>query len=135
MSFTIFQNQKTPFQAINTTTSKSRKTDIFPKGITHAFFPKVAFFGTLFFYAIQGNKMFFTIFQNEKTPFQVIKIRGSKSRKIDTFSMWLTHGFGPKMGMFALFFFQALQHGKMSLTVLYNEKTPFQTIKTRSHKV
>ena len=31
---------------------KQSKIDIFPKGVTHAFFPKVAIFETLFFYAI-----------------------------------------------------------------------------------
>ena len=33
MSFTIFQKEKTPFQAIKTSISKSRKTDIFFKRV------------------------------------------------------------------------------------------------------
>ena len=122
MSFTISQNQKTPFQAINTTTSKSPKIDIFPKGVTHAFFPKVAIFGTFFFMQYRAAKCFFTIFQNEKTPFQAIKMRGSKSRKIDTFSMWLTHGFGPKMGIFATFFFSYYSMGKCPLRYFRTKK-------------
>ena len=106
MSFTIFQNEKTAFQAIKTRTSKSHKIDFFPKGLTHAFGPKMAIFPTSFFQAIQARKMSFTIFQNEKTPFQAIKTRSSKSRKIDIFFLkGLTHGFGPKMAIFCNFFF------------------------------
>ena len=130
MSFMIFQHKKTPFQAIKTRSSKSRKIDIFPKGLTHGFGPKMAIFPTCFFKARQARKMSFTIFQNEKTPFYAIKTRSSKSRKIDIFSKGLTHGFGPKMAFFPTFFFQAIQPRKMSFMIFQNEKTPFQAIKT-----
>ena len=103
MSFMIFQNLKSPFQAIKTKTSKSRKIDTFPKGLTHGFRLKMVIFRTFFFQAIQARKMSFTIFQNEKKPFQAIKTRSSKSRKIDIFPKGLTHGFGPKMGIFPIF--------------------------------
>ena len=46
---TIFQNQKTPVQAIKTRSSNSRKIDIFPKGLTRGFGPKMAIFCNLFF--------------------------------------------------------------------------------------
>ena len=105
MSFTIFQNEKTPFQAIKTRSSKSRKIVTFPKGLTHGFRRKMVIFPTSFFLARQARKMSFTIFQNEKTPFQVIKTRSSKSRKIDIFPKGLTHGFIPKMAIFPTFFF------------------------------
>ena len=104
MSFTIFQNEKTPFQPIKRRSLKSRKIDIFPKGLTHGFGPKIAILATCFFQAIQGRKMPLTIFQNEKTPFQAIKTRTSKSRKIDIFPKGLTHAFGPKMAILATFF-------------------------------
>ena len=81
----IFQNEKTPFEAIKTRRSKSRKIDIFSKGLTHGFGPKMAIFPTFFFQAIQARKMSFTMFQNEKTPFEAIKTRSSKSRKIEIF--------------------------------------------------
>ena len=100
----IFQSQKTPFQAIKTRTSKSRKIDLFAKGLTHGFGPKMAILASCFFQAIQGRKMSFTIYQNEKTPFQAIKTRSSKSRKIDIFPNGLTHGFGPKLAVFPIFF-------------------------------
>ena len=68
------------------------------------FWSKNGHFFNFFFQAIQARKMSFTIFQNEKTPFQAIKTRSSKSRKIDIFSKGLTNGFGPKMAIFSTFF-------------------------------
>ena len=62
-------------------------------------------FSNFFFWSIQARKMCFTIFQSEKTPFQVIKARSSKSPKIDIFPKGLTHGFGPKMAIFPTFIF------------------------------
>ena len=105
MSFTIFQNEKTPFQAIKTRSSKSRKIDIFLKGLTHGFGPKMAFLPTFICQDMQARKMYFTRLQNEKTPFQAIKTTSSKSRKIDIFPKGLTHGFGLKMAIFPIFFF------------------------------
>ena len=134
MSFTIFQSEKTPFQAIKTKSSKSRKIDIFPKGLTHGFGPKMAIFPACFFQAIQARKMSFTIFQNEKTPLQAIKIGSLKSHKIDIFSIGLTHGFGPKMTIFPTCFFQAIQARKICFRIFQNEKTPMQPIKVRSSK-
>ena len=85
MSFTIFQNEKTGFQAIKTRSSNSRKIDIFPKGLTHRFRPKMAISPKIVLQAIQPRKISFTVFQIEKTAFQAIKTRNSKSRKIDIF--------------------------------------------------
>ena len=86
MSFTIFQNKKTPFQAIKTTSLKSSKIDIFPKGLTHGFRPKMAIFPTFFFLANLGQeKIFYDILGKKKTPFQAIKTTSFKSSKIDIF--------------------------------------------------
>ena len=131
MSFTVFQSEETPFQALKTTRPKSWKMAIFPKGLTHGFGPKMAIFPSCFFQAIQARKIFFTIFENEITPLQAIKIRSSKKRKIDIFPKGLTHGFGPKMIICSTFFFQAIQARKMSFTIFQSEKTPLQAIKTR----
>ena len=125
--------RKTPFQAIKTRRSKSGKIHIFPKWLTHWFGLKMAVFQTLIFYVIQARKMSFTIFQNEKTPFQTIKTRSSKSRKIEIFPKGLTHSFGPKMALFPTFF-QAIQARKVSFKIFYIEKTPLQPIKTKSSK-
>ena len=115
MSFTIFYIEKTPLQPIKTKSSKSRKTDIFPNGLTHSFGPKLAIFPNLFFYAIQARKMSFTILYNKKMPFQAINTRSSKSRKIDTFPKELAHGFSPKMALFLTFFFRQYRPGKCLL--------------------
>ena len=123
----IFQNEKTPFQAIKTRSSESRKIDIFPKGLVHGFGPKLAIFPPFFCQAIQARKMCFMIFQKEKTPFQAIKTRSSNRQKK------LVHGFGPKLAIFPLFF-QAIQAWKMCFMIFQKEKTPFQAIKTRSSK-
>ena len=50
--------QKTPFQAIKTRSSKSRKIDIFPKGLAHGFRQNMTIFATFCFYAINARKMF-----------------------------------------------------------------------------
>ena len=135
MSFTIFQNKKTPFQAIKTRSSKSRNIDIFPKRLTHGFGPKMVIFPNLLFQAKQARKMSFTIFYNEKTPFQAIKTRSSKTRNIDIFPKGLTHGFGPKMVIFPNLFFYAKSRRKISFTIFQNKKTPFQAIKTKYSKI
>ena len=75
MSFTIFQNKKTPFLAIKTRCSKSRKIDIFSKGLTHGLGPKmaicaIAFLGNIgqenVFYNIVEQKNAFLGYKNEK---------------------------------------------------------------------
>ena len=122
MSFTIFYNEKTPFQAIETKNSKSRIIDIFPKGLTNGFGPKYCHFSKLFFQAKQVRKMFFTIFYNEKTLFYAIKAKNSKSRIIEIFPQGLTNGFGPKMAFFPNFFFRQNRLGKCFLRYFTTKK-------------
>ena len=105
MTFTIFQNEKTLFWGIKTRSSKCRKIEDFPKGLTHGFGPNMVIFPTLFFKAILLRKMTFTIIQNEKAPLQAIETRSSRIRKIDIYPKGLTHGFGPNMAIFPIFFF------------------------------
>ena len=128
----IIQSEKTPLYVIKTRSSKSRKIDIFPKGLTHGFGPKIAIFATFLFQAIQARKISFTIFQSDKTPFQDIKTRIPKSRKLGIFPNGLTHGFGPKMASFPTFLFQAIQARKISFTIFQSEKAPFQALKKKS---
>ena len=80
-----------------------------------------------FFQAIFARKMSLTIFYNEKTPFQAIKKRSSKNRKINP---W----FQTENGHFSNILFQAIQARKMSFTIIYDKKANFQLIKTRSLK-
>ena len=115
ISFMIFQNAKTVLEAIKTRSSKSRKIDIFAKGLTHGLGPKMAIFPTFFFYAIQARKMSFMIFYNVKTPFQAIKTRSLKDRKIGIFPKGLTHGFRQKRAIFPTFFFRQYRPGNRVL--------------------
>ena len=54
--------QKNAFLAYKNKKEKSRKIDIFPKGLIHGFGPKMVIFSSLFFYAIYARKLSFTIF-------------------------------------------------------------------------
>ena len=87
----------------------------------------------LFFSAIQARKMFFAIFQNEKTPFQAIKTRSSKSREIDIFPKGLTHGFGPKMAIFPTFFLGNIGQENVFHDIL-EEKNAFLGYKNKKFK-
>ena len=115
ISFTIFQNEKTPFQAIKRRSLKSRNIDIFPEEVNQWFWSKNGHFSKFFFQAIQVRKMSFTTFQNEETSFCAIKRRSFKSRKIDIFAKGLTHGFGQKMASFQFFFVRQYRPGKCLL--------------------
>ena len=112
--FTIFYNEKTPFQAIKTRSSKSQKLDGFPKGFTNGIVQNMAIFPT-FFLGNVGEKMSFTIFQKAKTPFQARTTGSSKRQKIDIFPKGLTYGFGPKIAIFPTFFFRQFWPGKCLL--------------------
>ena len=48
MSFMMLWNEKTPFKAIKTRSSKGGKIAIFPKGLVHGFGPKLAIFPSFF---------------------------------------------------------------------------------------
>ena len=124
---------KTPFQAIKTRSPKTRKIGIFPKGLTHGFGPKMAIFPTFFFSAIQATKMSFMTFQNEKTPFQAIKTRSPKSRKIDIFAKGLTHGFGKKWPFFQLFFLGIVGQENVFYDIL-ERKNAFLDYKNKKFK-
>ena len=113
---------------------KFEKFTFFPKGLIHGFGPKMDNYSAFFFQAIEARKMSFTIFKNEKRPFQAIKRRNSKSRKIDIFPKGLTHGFGLKMALFPTFIFYVIQARKMSFTIFQNKKKPFYAIKIRTSK-
>ena len=144
MSFTIFQTEKTPVQAIKREAEKVEnltsfqigqsmvlvknwpffhlfifgnigqenvfydileRKNAFSKGLTHGFGPKMAISSTFFVKEIWGRKMSFTIFQNERTPFQAIKTRSKKYRKIEIFSKGFVPGFGEKLAILPCFHF------------------------------
>ena len=49
MCFMIFESERTSFYDIKTGRLKSRKIEIFPKGIVHGFGPKLTIFPCFFF--------------------------------------------------------------------------------------
>ena len=55
------------------------------------------------------------IFLKDKTLFEAIKTRSSKSQKTEIFPNGLTHGFGPKMAIFPSFLFKQHRPGKFIL--------------------
>ena len=65
MSFMIFQNENTPFQASKTRSLKSRKIDIFPNEVTHGFGPKKANFPTFLFGNLVRENVFYGILERE----------------------------------------------------------------------
>ena len=136
MTFSIFQIEKTPFQAVKTRSSKSRNIYIFQTGLTPGFGPNMAIFPTFFFSAILVRKMIFTILQNEKMPFQAIKTSSSKSRKIDIFPKGLTHGFGPNLAFFPTFFFLG-NFGQQNVfyDILEQKKNPFLGYKEKKFNI
>ena len=95
LSFTIFQIEKTPFQPIKTTSLRSRKIYIFPKGLTHCFGPKMAIFRIFFFRQYRPGKCLLCYCR--------------------------TYGFVPNLA-FNLSIFLAIQARKMGFTMLQNKK-------------
>ena len=137
----IFQNEKTPFQAIKKSSPKSPKIDIFPKGVNPWFWSK--------------NGHFYNFLAYKKTPFQPIKTKSPKSRQIHIFPEGLTHSFGPKIAIFSTFLFrqyrfpwfwsknghvynflfQGIQARKTYFMIFQTKKTPLQAIKKKVQKV
>ena len=113
MSFMIFQNEKTPFQAMKT---------------------KWPFFQVFFFQAIQAKKNVFYDILEQKNAVLGYKKRSSNSRKIDIFPKGLTQGFRPKMAIFPTFFFQAIQARKNVFYDILERKNIFQGYKNKKFK-
>ena len=119
MSFTIFQNVKTPFQPIQTKSSTSGKIEMFTKWLTDSFGQKMAIFQNFFFQAIQASKMSFTIIQNEKNALEgKIANVGYKKKKFKKsknlhFSKGVNPWFWSKNSNFSNSFFQAIQARKI----------------------
>ena len=106
MCFTIFQNENKASLGYKSEKLKKLKNYDFSKRVRPWFRSKIGHFSVFLFQAIQARKMYFMMFQKEKTPFQAIKARSSKSQKITIFRRGLGHGFGLKMGFFPSFYFR-----------------------------
>ena len=64
---------------------KKSKIDIFPKGLTNRFGPKMAIFWTSFFLGNRSQEDLFSDILERKNAFLAINTKGSKSRKIHIF--------------------------------------------------
>ena len=72
-------------------------------------------FHFFFLMQLRPAKDFLLYSKTKKTLFEVIKTRGSKSRKIDIFPKGLTHCFGQKLAIFPPFFLKHYRPGKCFL--------------------
>ena len=80
MSFTIFYNKKTLFNAIKRRSSKSRKIDIFPNGLTHGqFWSKNGCFSNFSFLCKIGKENLFYDIVDGKNGFVAYKNKNSKN--------------------------------------------------------
>ena len=136
MSFTIFQNEKTPFQAIKTRSSKGGKNAIFPKGLIHGFGRKNGYFSNFSFLGKIGQENVLYDILERKNAFLGYKNKKFKNSKNWYFSKGVNPSFSDKNGLFwQLLFFQAKQGNKMSFTIFQNDKTPFWAQKKEVQKV
>ena len=88
-------------KAIKTWSLKRRKIEIFPKGLTHGFGPKMAIFSTLFFLGNIGQENVFYDILDRKNA-----CLGYKNKKFKKSKNWhFSHGFGLKNSHFSNFFF------------------------------
>ena len=149
MSFTLFQNEITSFQAIKTRSSKSRKIAFFSKRVNARFRSKNGHFSNFFFLGNIGQEkmvifpssFFFGKIGQENVVYDILERKnaflGYKNKKFKKsknchFSKTVIPWFWSKNGHFPNFFFQAMQAWKMSFTIFQNKKRPFQAIKRRS---
>ena len=89
---------------MKTRSSKTRKIDIFPKGLTHGFGPKMAIFPTFFLGNIGQENVFYDILER-KNAFLGCKNKKFKKSKNWHFSKGINPWFLSKNGNFTNVFF------------------------------
>ena len=112
MSFRIFYIKQTPLKTIKTKRSKSRKTDIVPKGLTHSFGSKLAMFSTFFFLGNIGQENVFYDILERKNAFLGYKNKKFKRSKNWHFSKGVNPWFKSENGHFSNFFLRQCSQGK-----------------------
>ena len=78
----IFKNKKTPFKGIKTRSSKNRKIDILPKGLTHGFGSKNGHFSNFFCLYNKGKENVFYDILEGKNAYLGYKNKKFKQSKI-----------------------------------------------------
>ena len=121
MCFTVFQNEKTPFQAVKTASSKSGKFAISGKGLTHGFGPKLAIFLFVFFFVIIGQEDVFYDSLERKSAFLGYKNSMFKKWKNWDFCKGVNPWFWSKTGPFSIFFLGILGQENVFYDILERE--------------
>ena len=113
------------FWPIKTRSSKSQKIDIFPKGLTHGFGPKMAIFPTFFFRNRSQENVFYNIVEqrNAFLGYQNKKFQMSKSSH---FSKGVNPWFWSKSVHFSTFFFREYRPGYCLLGCSRTKKRLFR---------
>ena len=105
MCFIIFLNETTPFLDIKSRSSKSRKIDIFPKGLVHGFGPKWVIFFFTFCLSNIGREFVFYHILERKIAFLGYKNKKFRKSKNWEFSKGVSSWFWSKIGHFSNVFF------------------------------
>ena len=105
MSFYDILERKNPFLGYKKRSSKSRKIDIFPKGLTRGFGPKMDNLPAFFCRQYRPGKCVLRYFRTKKRLSRLQKQEVQKVEKLTFFPKGLTNGFGPIMALFSTFIF------------------------------
>ena len=103
---------------------KSKKIDIFPKGLTHGFGIKIGIFRTFFLKQSRPWKCFFYDILVRKSASLGFKNTKFKKSKISHFSKGLNPWFWSKNRHFSNFFFRQYMPGKYLLRYYKTKKRP-----------
>ena len=118
---------------MKTRSSKSRKIDIFPNGLTHRFGPKMAIFPRFFLGNIGQENVFYYILERKKA-FLGYENKKFKKSKNWHFSKGLNPWFWSKNGHFSNFFFLGnIGHENVYYDIL-KRKTAFWGYKNKKFK-
>ena len=80
MSITLFYIEKTPFTPIKQKVLKVEKTEIFPRGLTNSFGPKLPFFQLSFFRQYRPGRSLFYDILDQKNAF--LGYKNKKFKKV-----------------------------------------------------
>ena len=83
-----------PFQAIKTRRSKTGKIDIFPKGLTHGFGPKMTVFSIIFLDNIGKENVFYDILERKNAFLGYKKQKFKKSKNCHFFNFFFLGNIG-----------------------------------------
>ena len=100
----IFENEKTPFQAISRKSSKSGKKKFFQKGLSQGFGQKLDYFGTILFRQYRPGIFFYAILE-QKNALPCYKNKKFKKSKNCHFSKGVNPWFWSKNSHFFQLFF------------------------------